>query len=416
MASSSTHGRIDTLDSLRGLALLGILAVNLTYFAHSIYAETVLVETGNVVASWLVAFFGQVKAFVLFAFLFGYGLAVQIERAAARGEALGPRYARRLVGIFAFGIVHAVFLFSGDVLTLYAALGVVLWAVRRWSPHRLVVLAAVSLAVASVGFGALGAFLGSGPIGGGDEAAQLVVQADAAFAGSFLDAAAQRLRDLPSVLPFLVLYNGPVSLAMFALGLAAGKVRLFSDTERYRATLLRALPWALVVGVAGNVAYATASALPPAMVAQVWGGPLPWWAGALSMAVVTVAGPALAFAYVVGVVEAERAGRLEWALRPLRAAGRMSLTNYLGESLLAGFVFFGWGLSVGHLGLLECLLLTPVLFGVLVVFSRAWLQRFRSGPLEWALRSWTYGAWQPVHARPGETSAPRPPGTAPVAR
>lgn len=404
MPAPSTPGRIHTLDSLRGFALLGILVVNLPYFGHSIYVEPEIVGAADAAVTWLVAALGQVKAFSLFSFLFGYGLAVQMERAAARGEALGPRYARRLVGIFAFGVAHAVLLFAGDVLTIYAALGAVLWAVRGWSPRRLVGLAAASLGIAALGFGALGALTGQGMSGSLDVA--LAARADAAFAGSFLDAAGQRLRDLPVMLPFLAVYNGPVALAMFALGLAAGKVGVFSEVDRWEPRLRRAVPWALAVAVPGNALYATVAT---------WGVALPTWLNVVGTAGVVVAGPALTFAFLVGVVAAERSGRLAWALRPIRAAGRMSLTNYLGESLLAGFVFCGWGLGLwGEIGAVGCLLLTPVLFGVLVAFSTAWTRRFRNGPLEWLLRSWTYGRWQPLGA-PAVPETPRVTESPPVA-
>ena len=407
MSASSPSRRIDTLDSLRGVALFGILAVNLPYFSLSIYAEPVVAGSGDAVALWLMAFFGQVKAFSLFSFLFGYGLAIQLARAAAGGDALGPRYARRLVGIFAFGVVHAVFLFTGDVLAIYAALGAVLWLTRRWSPRQLVGLTVASTVVAAFAYALIAWPIAADPALAAAKA-ELAIGADRAFSGSFLEAAGQRLRDLPSVFPFLVLYNGPLALAMFALGLAAGKVELFSDLDRWWPRMRRALPWALGVGGVGNLAYAMTSAA-PGVVESLWGGPVPPWVSAVSMASVAVAGPALMVAGVVGIVAAERAGRLEWMLRPLRAAGRLSLTNYLGESLLAGAVFGGWGLGLyGEVGLAECLLLTPVLFGILVVFSSLWLRVFRNGPAEWVLRSWTYFDAQPILKSPRTASAPSP--------
>lgn len=400
--AAPSQSRIDILDSLRGFALLGILAVNLPWFAHSVYREPSLDRAGDAAAAWLVAFAGQAKFFVLFSFLFGYGLAVQIERAAARGEQLGPRYGRRLLGIFAFGVVHAVFLFVGDILTLYAALGVVLWLVRRWTVRSLVALAAAALALSVSSYAALGWLDAAASTGGGAEIARLAAEADRAYSGSFLDASRQRLRDLVVVYPFLLLYNGPAALSMFALGLAAGKARLFSTLERHWPRLRRALPPMLALGVVGNAIYATVMTY--SMVTTASSSPA--WLTVAAMALAAVAAPALSFAYVVGLISAERAAaerrrRFEPILRALRAAGRMSLTNYMGQSILAGFLFLGWGLGLyGRVGLLGCLLLTPVIFGVLVAFSSWWLRRFRNGPEEWLLRSWTYGRWMPFRQAP----------------
>ena len=387
-AGSAALPRIEALDALRGVALFGILAVNLPFLASTFYAEPVAAGPADAVALWFVAFAGQAKFFLLFSFLFGVGLAVQLDGAASRGERLGPAYARRLVGLFVFGAVHAVFLFVGDILTIYAGLGVVLWAVRAWPVRRLVRLAGAALAVSVVCYAALGWAAVAVPVG---DVTALAAEADRAYGGSFLDAAGQRLRDLPVVYPFLLVFNGPAALAMFALGLAAGKAGVFTDPDRFWPRIRRAVPATLAVGVVGNAAYAFATAGPP--------GDAPAWAAASVMALAAVSAPALAFVYGVAVLAAVRSGRFGRVLSWLQSAGRMLLTNYMGESLVAGFLFGGWGLGLfGQVGPAGCLLLTPVVYGVLVAFSRVWMRSFRYGPEEWLLRSWTKARWQPFRA------------------
>lgn len=237
--------------------------------------------------------------------------------------------------------------------------------------------------------------------------------AQRAYGGSFLDAAGQRLRELPVVYPFLLAFNGPAALAMFALGLAAGKAGVFTDPDRFWPRIRRAFPYALVLGVVGNAVYASATVGPQ--------GDAPAWAAAGVMALAAVSAPALAFVYGVAVlwavrrVRAGRRGMLERVLAWLRSAGRMSLTNYMGESLLAGELVGGWGLGLfGKLGPAACLAITPVLFGVLVAFSAAWLRAFRYGPEERLLRYWTKGRWEPFRVAPSVEVPSGPPATSPL--
>ena len=391
---TTQHSRIEALDLLRGFALIGILAVNMPWFAHNIYVSPPVDTLFDKGAFWLVAFAGHTKFFILFSFLFGYGLAVQLERAASRGESLGPRYGRRLFGILIFGAIHAVFLFIGDVLVLYAVLGGVLWTLRNWPAARLIRFVVVMLFVSMAGYALLG-WVAFELAGENPEYAALAAQATETYRGSFMDAVEQRLRDLPFLYPLIILYNGPSALAMFALGLAAGKVNFFENLEQHWPRMRRALPWALIVGIVGNLVYASAATLDT--VGRQGGHA---WQAALVMSQLAFAGPALCFAFVVGMLSMHRAGRAQWLQRSLRAAGRMSLTNYMAESVVGGFIFCGWGLGYfGEVGLGACLLLTPVAFAALVAFSAGWLRYFRNGPEEWLLRCWTYLKRQPFRAK-----------------
>ena len=383
-----SDARVSTLDTLRGFALLGVLMVNLPWFGEDpIAAQGAAAPPSasrwDAVAEWVVAFSGHAKFFVLFSFLFGYGLALQIARAHDRGERLGPRFARRLAGIFVFGLLHATLLFVGDVLTLYALLGVWLWLVRHRSVASLLRMSAWAAGAAVLGYAALG-FLSSLPLSpdeaAGEAAAAIVAQQ--AYLGTFVDAAAHRVGELPFAYPFLLLYNGPLAFAMFALGLAAGKARFFENLERHWPRLKRWFPPVLGLGVALNAIYATVGPL---------GGGAPAWAGAVAMALLAIGGPALCLAFVTLVIAAEKKPWFHLPSRWLQGTGRMSLTNYMGESVLAGFVFLGWGLGGhGQYGPATSLLLTPLLFAVLVLFSSLWLRVFRNGPEEWLLRTWTY--------------------------
>lgn len=387
--------RLAVLDVLRGVALLGILVVNLPFLAHPIYdqgASDYLATPLDSTAAWLVAFAFQAKFYVLFSFLFGYGLSLQLNSAQARGGALGPRYARRLFGLAVFGVLHAVFFFIGDILVSYALLGIALWFVRAWSPRALLRLAAVMMVLAVLAriLLALGGEL--------SPAAQLELtglasEARIHYLGSFWDGVEQRLRDLVVFYIFTPLFNWPTAMAMFALGLAAGKVGVFAEVERYWPPAKRSLPWALLLGVGGNALFATAGGFR--------GGLSVSPVGAVALGTLeALSAPALSFVYVMGALWlARRPGRTR-VLAPVQAAGRMSLTNYIGQAVIASYLFNGWGLGLyGQVGAFGCLLLTFAIFTLQLFGSSWWLRYFRQGPDEWLLRSWTYLKWQPWRAR-----------------
>ena len=389
--------RLDVLDILRGFALFGILVVNLPFFAQPIY----LLGGAEYAAAWpdriaagIVAFAFEAKFYVLFAFLFGYGLSVQLARASAHGAALGPRYGRRLLGLLMFGALHAVLLFVGDILVSYVLLGALLWLMRAWQPRTLLLFAAGMLALAVVARILLGLDTSLNDPQATVQLTQLADDARRNYGGTFASAVQQRLQDLVVFYVFTPLFNWPTMLAMFALGLAAGKRALFADLRRFWALARRALPWALPVGIGGNLLYVFLS--------NTAGTP-----GLLAFALVieALAAPALTFCYVAGVIWLTQRPALSRWLAPLRYAGRMSLTNYLGQALICSVLFNGWGLGFyGQIGPLGCLLLAPAIYVPQLALSALWLRFFRYGPDEWLLRSWTYLRWMPLRAAANTSS------------
>jgi uncharacterized protein len=129
--------RIVEIDMVRGFALFGVLLVNMYNFGADSIAWNSQVDQ---LAFALMRVFIQSKSWTLFAMLFGFGFAVQLQRADARGFRILPVYLRRLAVLFALGAAHAL-LFDGDILMLYAELGLALLLVRRLSTRGLLVLA-----------------------------------------------------------------------------------------------------------------------------------------------------------------------------------------------------------------------------------------------------------------------------------
>jgi len=382
--TNAQPARIHALDTLRGFALLGILVVNISAFAYPMYllgtpAPTILDQ----VARWMISLFGEVKFFVLFSFLFGYGLSVQMESALKKGLDLKGRYRRRLIGIFAFGLLHAIFLFFGDILICYSILGALLWWMRGWSPRRLVSVGLSMLVVAAGTFFIIG--WGSGTVAPSPEELQLAESARQAYSGTWTESVLQRIVDWVIVTPFLLLYNWPAAMAMFAIGLAAGKIQLIHRINEYWPMLVKLFPAALGIAIVGNGLYASA-----AILGELAGPQYPW-VPALTTMHVAFTGPAFTFCLCMMLLWAAKENYLTRIRSALRAAGRLSLTNYLGQSFICGLIFNGFGLGLyEQIHPAGLLLLAFIIFAGQAGMSLWWMKHFRYGPLEWLLRAWTY--------------------------
>ena len=403
------ESRILTIDILRGFALLGILLVNMALFNGSFAAAVASLEqpgTGmDQVAGWFIAFFCEAKFYSIFSFLFGLGMVLQFTHAEGRGGHPRAIWLRRMAVLLLIGLVHAYFIWVGDILILYSVLGAALLLWRKARPRTLLIWVFICLLVPLLVNGALLGLVGMGQAAAGEQAmAQafaeqlgayrtLAAEADHVYAtGSYWDVTLQRTLDMNLVffvLPFMA-FN---VLAMMLLGLYAGKRRIFEAIEEHLPLIRKVWLWSLVIGVAGNFLYVycgeTATRIPPspqyllALVGQTF--------GAL----------ALALFYMTSLTLL--AERVTWRprLAPLAYVGRMALTNYLLQSIICTTIFYGYGLALyGWIGVAAGSLLAVAIYLLQVLFSRWWLHHFRYGPMEWLWRTLTYGHRQPISLRP----------------
>lgn len=372
-------------DVLRGLALLGILVVNMELMSAPIeQGWSDLGRPIDRVADGIVIALFQGKFYLLFSALFGYGLALQMGRASAVRAELGPRYQRRMIGLLIIGALHAVFLFSGDILVTYALLGLLLFALRDWADRRLLVWAAGIFVVSTL---LISAVVLGGTAAGDAGSFQDVEQVSLAYGeGSFGDIISQRLRDLVLIAAFLPVIQWPTTFAAFLVGLVAGRRGLLADPAAAAPFFRRSLLWALPIGLGGGVlaAFLSVSDSSSLMVA-------------LAFVLQVATAPALSLAYVclLGLWLARPRSSPVWDLAA--DAGRASLSVYLGQSLLAGLVFLSYGLGLfDQLGPAITTPLAIVITLLLALGARWWLARFRHGPAEWLLRSITYGRRMPL--------------------
>lgn len=403
---SEPGGRIAVVDGVRGFALLGILVINLGAFSNAPGGPPNVftpVPLGDRVVQTGILAVVESKFFSLFSLLFGLSFAIQIDSAARRGAAFVPRIARRLLALLGFGVLHVLLLWDGDILIVYALVGAILVAFRnaadrtllRWAAGLLavpVVLYAVALAALTV---ARAVPSTAAALAGADRELVAVFAGGAADriellrSGSYAEIARARWTEYAAVAG-LLLSRVPTVLAMFLLGMWAGRVGLLRDPEAQADRLRRLCRTAWAVGLPVQVAVvAAALVLPPvnALVALFFNQAL--------------AGPVLAVAYGTSLVLWARGTSGRRVLGVLAHPGRMALTTYLMQSVILSFVFWSWGLGLtGRVSALQGLGIAAVIFLVQVLVAREWLRRFRYGPLEWVWRCLTYARRQPLRREP----------------
>jgi uncharacterized protein len=362
VAPLAAPDRLIAIDILRGIALFGVMAINVVFeFRVSIFQQFLGSDrAASPLDAAITSFLDHaiaMKAFALFSLLFGIGLAIQFERIDPNKR---PRLlTRRLLVLLAFGVVHLTLIWNGDILTEYALAGL-LALPFLFGPQWL--LGAGS--AASLGLYFSGALNRLVPLADPASMKRQILEATHVYgSGSFSDILAFRIHEIGMIAP-LHLWIFPRTLGLFLLGGFIWRTGLLRrGTEHAR--------WLLLAGFA-------------ALVASIDAG--------RELAPVTLA---LAYAcLVIGAASTRRgASLLGWAA-PL---GRMAFTNYLMQSLIFGVVFYHYGLGLfGRLSVSAALGLGIVVYVMQGMMSIWWLTRFAFGPVEWLWRSLMYGRMQPM--------------------
>lgn len=399
--------RISELDMLRGVALLGVLLVNIVGFAAAGYMSTAdqlaaLPTAGaDRITEMLVNWLLRDKANTLFATLFGLGFYLQIARNGGR-PGFTARFSRRLAWLLLFGIINVGFIWIWDILHLYALAGFVLLAVRNWSTRALVVtgfgLALVDVHWLEFITHQMGVTFVSWPAY--SDAAVLERQA-VSQAGDYWGLVVQfwRFNLADWYDNWGIVAWGLYALGRFMLGAAIGRTGVLNNVAalvpRLGAIALFTLLPGLSVGLAMALIFAGFW--------QPFGAESPLIAGLgrPGTALLQAAGYAslLVLAWHSGVGHSGLGRRLLGGFVPV---GQMALTNYLAQGLLYGFVLFGVGPGLalaGHIGATALVAVSLAFFAGQMAFSRWWLARFRYGPMEWLWRWLTYGGARPALRR-----------------
>jgi uncharacterized protein len=367
--------RIATLDTLRGLSLFGILVVNVPFFlmpdgSAGTYTAQNFPAWWDKAATFIMHAVFEGKFIMIFSFLFGWGLHTQMSR----DEGFKTQYYRRLFGLFVIGLLHAVFLFVGDILVSYAILGIPLLWVRDWSIQRLVKGAFVFWIISIACHAVLGFLIQLEPVPSSTRYEDLVALHQN---GSFTAIMANRIEELVVLYIITPLLFMPSVFGMFMLGLAAAKAFAETGIESAKPLAEKIMRIGVLPAVALNLFYGAIS---------VW----PIDDQVLTLVLRAVSVVSLSLIYLAAATlylthpAADRWGALAGG------EGRMSLSMYIAESALMGFIAYSYGLALyGKVGPAGQLAIAVAIYLALLIGSHLWMKVFKIGPMEWILRSIT---------------------------
>ncbi len=392
--------RIGSIDVLRGFALLGILIVNMAGFARvpSAYLNPASGGAFEGLDMWIwsaIYLFADTKFISIFSMLFGSGIAMMSDRAADRGLAGGRLHYRRQFWLLVIGLAHAYLIWHGDILVAYALCGFILYPLRRLCPRRLLWIGGCAVAFVVPFWALAGMSIPYWP-----EADRMAAAAEWAPPREVLDAEIAAFRgswtdQLPVRAPIAFALQTAAFLGLFVW--RAGGLMLIG-MALYRLGVLAATRSAAFYRRMAVLGIAAGLPLSAAGVAYKLHHGFAWEKAMFQGALFNYAGSIGVFLGYVGLVMlAVRSGRFPALRKRLAAVGRMALTNYIAQSLICTFIFYGHGLGLfGRVSAAGQVGIAVAIWALQLAWSPWWLQHFRFGPLEWLWRTASYMTWQPM--------------------
>lgn len=422
-AAAGPGERVNSIDVLRGVAVLGMLGGNIVLFSWPVqinFDPNLLPG----VTPWDVAFFVikqilfDTKNGTIFAMLFGAGLVLMDIRARSRGIALAPLYLKRMFWLLLIGLVHAYFIWEGDVLTAYAFCGVLLMRLRRFSPRTLLAVTVSVMAFSGLFLYGMGVVMRALKPTMERFAARLG-DSTSAFDVEFRKATReleeldrrptpaeirQQITTYRSTYRAIIKHRAPILLEAQTIGFPTGIFSIVAPRVILGMALMkwsvfsarRSRRFYLVMLVGG---YGVGLCLLGLELRQTFSGGfsiLETSFGALYL-LKMYGGIAIALGHVAVVMLICRAGIFFEARRRLAAVGRMALSVYLADSIVCTTLFYGYGAGLfGAVHFPGLAAIVASLWAVQLAVCPYWMDRYQFGPAEWLWRSLAYGKPQPL--------------------
>ena len=403
--TSPVQDRAVILDALRGFALLGVLIDNLFAFTGWVIITQ---EQRESIATWpadgplafLELAFIHGKFYSIFSLLFGIGFSVILMRSEQKGINPLKIFYRRLLILVLFGLAHIFLLWEGDILLLYALVGMLLPLFRKCS-NRTILVWAIAMILAPVVIDTLRVLFQFSP---GDFLFQKAAAIDAA----------NGIKDPPPVREYLFAkenswqrwrqwlepgffyrYSDLLNdnrffkvLGMFLFGFYAGRKLMYVHLGDHVSLFKKLRKWGLIVGIPFSLVNAYFF-VDDYRVPHVMG------LVETIMYALSVVPLALAYASIFCLQWIKKGGSSR--LNKLAPLGRMALTNYIMQTVLAILIYYGVGLNLGgYIGPSVFFILALAVYVIQIIYSTWWLKHFHYGPLEWIWRMLTYGKKLPL--------------------
>jgi uncharacterized protein len=404
--------RIDSIDVLRGFALLGILLMNMSsyamptiaYFNPTVYGGA---DSWNRLVFSLSHIFADQKMMALFSMLFGASVMLVTGGMEKKGQSPLKFYYSRNLWLLVFGLIHSILIWNGDILVVYALCSFVLYWLRhlrsKWQ-MGLGLLVFFLPALLNVWVSSTLPYLQPADWRYLESYWQPQATAVAAeidlYQGSYAGQVIYRLNEDSAIIPYT---NGKELLELSQL------IEFFSRALGMMLVGMAFYSWGILSGERSSSFYIRMAfvgfgiGLPIALIglyqytAHNWNALYSLFLGRIPNHIAT---PLIACGYIALIMLWCRSAFWVGLRDRLAAVGRMALTNYIAQSLLATFIFYGFGLGLfGSVNRVQQLFVILLIWGIQLAYSSWWLSRFRYGPLEWAWRSLSYWHWQPLKKR-----------------
>ncbi|MEK4867501.1 DUF418 domain-containing protein [Bacillus sp. FSL E2-8895] len=373
--------RVEFVDAIRGFALFGILLVNITLIQFGLFANekpTYIFGKLDESANWFIQFFGTQNFISLFSFLFGLSIILLQKSIIAKGKKFFPTYIRRISILLLLGYIHGTFVWEGDILFAYGIVGIFLMMFINRKPKTLLIWASILLALIMF------ASYQSEPTSNtfNDVAPYIEKEHKVHETGSYMDHINFRLTENPFDYMGINGIFGLVILSIFALifmsplfllGMYVGKKGWLFEIDKHIPAVKKI--W-LITGIFSfTIKILTMFVKHPILIM-------------LQDGFTPVTMPFLYGCTIILLFHYKKASRL---LTYMANMGKMSVSNYLAQSIIATTIFYAYGFGLyGKIGYFFGILLTIGIYTIQLFVSTYWLQKYRMGPVEYVWRLGTY--------------------------
>ncbi len=390
--------RIISLDILRGFALLGILIINIQSFAMpgaaylnpSAWGDLTGINKAVWIASHVLA---DSKMMAIFSILFGAGIILIIEKASTKGRSGRSLHLKRMFWLLLFGLIHAHLIWYGDILVAYAICGVIAYMFHKKTPKTLIIIGFIFIAIHTLIYTFFGLSIAHIPE---DQLVEMMadwapsmdtmIEEISLVTGSLGDQIAHNSESatMLETFVFFILFLWRAT-GLMLIGMALYKSGVLS-AQRSTSFYKKGWLWAWFIGF-------------PIVLLGVYQNFAQDWTYTYSMFIGSQpnywGSLGVSFGYICLLMLMIQKGTFRGLQDRLASAGQMAFTNYISQSLICVFIF--WGAGLGLFGQMDRWQQILVVFGVWtlqLLWSKPWLERYKFGPLEWLWRSLTYGQFQ----------------------
>ena len=387
--------RIHSLDLIRGFAVLGILIMNITSFSQisMAYMNPTIVDGLEGYNQYFHGFnfiFADTRFMSIFSMLFGAGVVLFTQRIEAKGKRVAALHYKRMFWLLFFGLIHAYFIWVGDILVAYAICGSLVFFFRKKSIRTLFIMAIILFLIPIIfnfmTFYGMPADELESTFAFFHPSTEEIASQTQAMRGSYLKQMPLRMEEAMGLqtVVFMIEIFWRTS-AMMLLGMILYRKGILSadkSTAYYKKMIWVGFVPGLIISSIG--------------LGQVYASE---WSGAYVMNIGAnykfLSGLFMALGYIGLIIWIYKKGIFKKFQNRLQAAGRMAFTNYIGMSVICTLIFNGHGLGLfGTLDRLQQFLIVIAVWIVILIISPLVLKNYRFGPLEWLWRKLTYFSFQ----------------------